>query len=105
MNDGTWIYYKIEFSDSLGRWREADLGHFIFHHMSWMERKSIDADRIRKLIGKENYYWQSSGIHGFEELADAIKAHEAVTDRCPDIRFRIVVITAFKRTEVITNGL
>lgn len=110
--DGHASFYNIEHYGSPGgnptlhAWVGTDLGHMLMRSVegkSWEERRARAA-YVRKITAPQEAssdLWQTYGINGFEELADAEVVLDELRSSEPDEKFRIVKQQIVQLTEVI----
>lgn len=103
MREGAFTFYRVQHEDSKGRWCDSDVGHFLFAHLSFEQKRSEEATRRRELAGKENPLWQKLGEHGFLDMQDAIGVYLTMYKDHPDRNFRIIRIHQTKSIEQVVH--
>lgn len=114
-SDGAAIFYFVQHEQKAvngtdsrrTEWVESDLGHFLFSGLQYTEKQGVIGDAYRALMAPQEAsspLWQKFGIHGYTEKEDAFKVLEAVRERNPDRKFRVVKRTIMQQTEVMVGG-
>lgn len=106
--DGIVSYYLIQHrqEDSKGRitWVESDLGHLLFHKLSYNDRKGETGDFYRDLLKPQSatsVLWQRYGINGYEYLNEAEATKSNLYRENADMQFRIVRMLQVQDTYVV----
>jgi hypothetical protein len=108
-NDGEVTYYLCQhwqepYGKVPGQWTESALEHFLFETLSYREAQGEVGDHYRELLDPQSAssdLWQKYGIHGFVVFRDAVNMLDALGERNPGRRFRIVRRTVSQKTEAV----
>lgn len=107
--DGEVTYFFIQHetrprNSKYTEWVESALDQFLFHDLSYSDRRGDLGDHYRALMDPQSAssdLWQKYGIHGYVNRADACAILKALNDKGLDRRFRIVRRTVIQKTEVV----
>lgn len=104
--DGTVMYFAVQHIDSSCRWVESALDHLLFKDLTYDQKKGPVGDAYRILLDPQSAssdLWQRYGIHGFVEVDDARRMLQAISERNPDMTFRVVCRSITQATTVVMH--
>lgn len=107
-SDGEALYFFVQHWGSSGgphkSWVASSLDHLLFAGMTFEEKRGAKAGEYRELMKPQSAssdLWQRFGINGFVDEEDAFRALDALKERRPDMRFRVVRRHITQTTEVV----
>jgi hypothetical protein len=109
-SDGDVTFFFVQhFQERNGRgWVASSLDHLLFTGMTFDERRGGRADRYRELMQPQmasSDLWQRYGINGYVNPDDAFAVLDALRERRPDMRFRVVKRRITQTTTAIERVL